>query len=68
MIGFGEKTWNENTPGEGMIEFTIPIDYTRTDVKASNVLIVCSASYFGDYFVGCDTSEMYVDDLQFVYE
>lgn len=68
VIGFGEKTWNENTPGEGMIEFTIPIDYTRTDVKASNVLIVCSASYFGDYFVGCDTSEMYVDDLQFVYE
>lgn len=68
VLGFGEITWNENTPGDGMIEFTIPIEYVREDVKASNILIVCSASYFGDYFVGCDSSEMYVDDLQFVYE
>ncbi|MCM1518611.1 MAG: DUF4493 domain-containing protein [Pseudoflavonifractor sp.] len=68
VIGFGEITWDENTPGDDMIEFTIPIEYVREDVKASNILIVCSASYFGDYFVGCDSSELFVDDLQLVYE
>lgn len=67
VIAYGEATWNASTEGDGLIEFTIPIDYKRTDVKAENIIVVCSASKYGDYYTG-GASVMYVDDLELVYE
>ena len=43
------------------------INYTR-DGMPSNIAIVASASYLGDYFVGGDGSTMWLDDLELVYE
>ena len=67
VIGYGELIFTEATTGDGLIEFNIPIEYRRTDVSASNILIVCSSSYYGDYFVG-GNSVMYIDDFELVYE
>jgi hypothetical protein len=58
-----EATSNDNT----MTPFEITLTYKRTDVKPSAVLVVCSASYWGDYFAGGDGSVMYVDDFKFNY-
>ena len=55
------------TSGDGMIEFTINLNYTRTDVKPSYILCTASASIGGDYFVG-GKSTMWLDDLELVYE
>lgn len=68
VIGYGERIFSDATAGDGLVEITIPIDYKRTDVKASNILIVCSASYYGDYFEGGEGSTMYVDDIELLYE
>ena len=67
VVAYGEKIFTEATTGEGLIEVIIPLDYKKTNVIPSNLMIVCSASKDGDYFVG-GPSVMYVDDMTFVYE
>ncbi len=67
IIGYGEIMFTENTAGEDMVEFTIPIEY-RSDAMPAYISLVASASYLGDYFVGGDGSTMWLDDLELVYE
>lgn len=66
VIAYGEKVFTEATAGEGMIEFEIPIEYFKTNVKAANIIIVASASRYGDYYTG-GPSTMWLDDLELVY-
>lgn len=66
VIAYGEYVVS-GTDGDGMVEFTIPLDYRRTDIKAANIMITCSASKGGDYFRG-GNSVMYLDDFTLVYE
>ena len=66
VIGYGEKIFTETTAGSDLVMVEIPISYTRTDLKASNIIITCSASKGGDYFAGGD-SVMYLDDFELVY-
>lgn len=66
VIAYGELVLTEATQGDGLIEFEIPLEYFRTDIKASNIMVTCSASRYGDYFVGGE-SVMYIDDFELVY-
>ncbi len=66
VIAYGELLLTKATDSEGLEEFTITLDYYRTDVVPSNIMIVCSASAYGDYFVG-GPSVMYLDDFQLIY-
>lgn len=66
VIGYGELVLKEATTGDQLVEFNIPIKYNRTDVKAVNIAVVASASFYGDYFTG-GPSVMYLDDLELVY-
>ncbi|MDE5567996.1 MAG: DUF4493 domain-containing protein [Muribaculaceae bacterium] len=69
VLGYGEQVWFEDTAGEGMIPFTIPINYDgKPHNPASYIVVTCSASRYGDYFVGSDSAEMWIDDLELVYE
>lgn len=68
VIAYGEwssqsATSNDNT----MTKFEIPLEYKRTDVKPTAILVVCSASYWGDYFSGGNGSVMYIDDFTLNY-
>lgn len=67
VIAYGEHIFTEATAGEGLIEVTIPLDYKRTDVRPSNIILVASASKMGDYFTG-GPSVMYLDDMELIYE
>ena len=67
VIAYGEKVFDSATTGDAMIEFEIPLVYARTDAKAVNVIVVCSASKGGDYFAGAAGSVMYIDDFELVY-
>ncbi|MDE7426873.1 MAG: DUF4493 domain-containing protein [Muribaculaceae bacterium] len=67
VIAYGEKVYNEATDGSDMIEFYIPLDYYRTDIIPSNIIITASASRYGDYYSGAEGSVMYLDDLELVY-
>lgn len=65
VIGYGERIFKESV-GE-WTQITIPIEYTSTDRKPTHLIVVCSASRWGDYFIGSDQSVMWVDDFELVY-
>ena len=67
-IAYGQQTWDNSTEGTGMVEFTIPLDYWHTDRKPQTLVLVCTASKYGDYFSGSTGSTMWLDDFEFIYE
>lgn len=68
VIAYGEWISQESTSGDNtMTPFEIMLTYKRTDVKPTAILVVCSASYWGDYFSGGDGSVMYIDDFTLNY-
>lgn len=70
IYAYGEKTWDNSTDGEGMHHFVIRLDYREfaaTEIPAS-IIVVASASKFGDYFAGSTKSTMWLDDLKLVYD
>lgn len=67
VIAYGEYQFTEDTQGEDMIKVTIPINYYKTGIIPSYIMVVCSASKYGDYFAGADNSTMWVDDMKLEY-
>lgn len=67
VVAYGEHIFAEATPGSDMIEVTIPIDDKRPGAKVSNILVVASASIYGDYYCGGKGSTMYIDDVELIY-
>lgn len=70
IIAYGELPSGAATSGEGYAEFTIPLKYKEKEFgkKPTHIIIVCSASKYGDYMTGGEGSTMYVDDFSLVYE
>jgi hypothetical protein len=68
IIAYGELNKDSNTEGDGMVPFTINLDYRATDRIPTYIIIVASASKYGDYFSGSSKSTMWLDDLELVYE
>lgn len=68
IVAYGEKIWENSTEGEGMIEFTIPLDYRKLDVLPNRIVLVAAASQYGDYFQGSNNSTMWLDDIELIYE
>lgn len=67
VIAYGEKVFTEATPGDGMIEFTIDLTDVHGNLDMAKILVVASASRYGDYFTGGRGSTMWLDDLELVY-
>ncbi|MCH5237556.1 MAG: PCMD domain-containing protein [Muribaculaceae bacterium] len=70
VIAYGEVTWHENFGEDNqMKEIIIDFEYkpAAKTQEPKYIVIVCSASKFGDYFVGGEGSTMYVDDFELVY-
>lgn len=71
VVGYGQVTWNGNFGPDGSLaEVNIPIEWKdkAKTVKPTHMIIVCSASKYGDFFTGCEGSTMYLDDFELVYE
>lgn len=67
VIGYGECILRESTEGEGLIKLEIPINY-RSNRKPTDIILVGSASRYGDYFTGSTGSTLWLDDLELIYE
>lgn len=73
-IGYGEYIFTENygTDTEtSMKEITIPLDYEGYggyNRKPKSIIIVASASQYGDYYEGSSSSVMWLDDMELIYE
>lgn len=70
IIAYGELPSGAATSGDGYTEFTIPLKYKESQFgeQPTHIIIVCSASKYGDYMTGGDNSLLYVDDFSLVYE
>lgn len=72
IIAYGEKVFTEAyKDGENMKELTIELDYDSyggTQRKPTSIIIVSSASRYGDYFEGSTSSVMWLDDMELIYE
>lgn len=68
VIAYGEKVYDHSTDGNGLIEFIIDLDYRSDTRKPTSIVVVASASRYGDYFAGSSSSVMWLDDLELIYE
>lgn len=73
-IGYGEKIFTSSVGTDasvGMTQVEIPLDYDNyggTTRKPTHIIIVASASRYGDYYEGSTGSTMWLDDMELVYE
>lgn len=49
-------------------EFTIYLKYRDLNRQPKYIIVVASASKYGDYFTGSTSSVMYVDDFELIYD
>lgn len=72
IIGYGEKVFDSKYEDNGGLkELTIPLDYETyggNNRKPTSIIIVASASKYGDYFAGSTSSQMWLDDIELIYE
>ena len=71
VLAYGQVTWTSNFGPDGQLqEIEIPLEYNdrAKKTKPTHLVIVCSASKYGDYFSGSKNSVMYLDDFELIYE
>lgn len=67
VIAYGQHIFEGTTPGSQLVEVTIDLDYRKTDVIPSYIVLTASASKGGDYFTGGEGSKLVLDDVELVY-
>ena len=68
IIAYGQLSDAEAVTTNGWKEFTLNFKYkTLEPLDTYYLIIVFSASKYGDYFTGSTNSVMYVDDLELIY-
>lgn len=68
VVAYGSIT-DEQSKGTGAWEsFSIDIDYRKPTNKPTFIIIIASASKYGDFFTGSKSSLMYIDDFELVYD
>lgn len=68
VIAYGEISSGEETEEEGLVKFNIPLKYKNLTDKPTHIVVVCSASKYGDYMSGGEGSTLYLDDFELVYD
>ncbi|MDE7381930.1 MAG: DUF4493 domain-containing protein [Muribaculaceae bacterium] len=71
VVAYGQVTWNSAFGPDGNLQrLEIPLEYRNIakTTKPLYLVIVCSASKFGDFYCGSASSVMYVDDFELVFE
>jgi len=66
VVAYGNFQSGESIPD--YIPFEFNLEYTSTDRVPKYILIVASASKYGDYFTGGNGSVLYLDDLELLYD
>ena len=71
VVAYGQVTWDSAFgPDNGLAAVDIPFVYTSRakTQKPLYLVVVASASKFGDFFCGSSSSVMYLDDFELIYE
>ncbi|MBR0393548.1 MAG: PCMD domain-containing protein [Alistipes sp.] len=65
IIGYGEIKFDASCE---WYEFNIPLEYRDYETAPTHIILVCTSSRYGDYYVGSSTSTMWIDDLELCYD
>lgn len=68
IVAYGELSANMAKGAADWTQFTINLEYRDLTRKPKYIIVVASASKYGDYFTGSTKSVMYVDDFELVYD
>ena len=68
IIAYGELPITDCVTTSDWKEFTINLTYRDLTRKPKYIIVVASASKYGDYFTGSTGSLMYIDDFSLVYD
>lgn len=71
VVAYGQVSWTGNFGPDGALQMVeIPLEYNSRakSKKPLYIVMVASASKYGDYFTGAPGSVMYLDDFELVYE
>lgn len=66
VVAYGEMVFDRSV--DEWQEFTIKLKYNATDIVPTHIVLVCSASRYGDYYTGSRDSKMWVDDFELIYD
>lgn len=66
IVAYGHVQSGEDIPD--FVHFDIPLTYNATDRVPTYIVIVASASKYGDYFTGGDGACLWLDDLDLEYD
>lgn len=66
MIAFGQLVQGETV--KDYTQFRVDLEYRDQTTKPTYILIVASASKYGDYFTGSTESVLLLDELELVFE
>lgn len=66
MVAYGEFVSGETV--KDYTTFTIPLHYRDYSAKPTYILIVASASKYGDYFTGSTSSVLLLDECELIFE
>lgn len=66
VIAYGQFTSGDDQ--SAWTTKTITLDYHYNNRTPKYIVVVCSSSKYGDYFIGGDTSLMKIDNLRLLYE
>ena len=64
-VNAGEKV---SATTNGWLEYVIQLDFHDLKTWPTHIVVSCAASQYGDYFSGCDSSKLWVDKVELVYE
>ena len=67
VVAYGQRIFTEATPEEGLMQIDIPLDDVHGNLDPKRIIIVASASRFGDYFLGGQGSTLWLDDFELIY-
>ena len=68
VIAYGSLPAEQNVDSKGQWKrVSIPLVYRELNMKPTHLLVVFSASKYGDYFHGGEGSTLYLDDFLFEY-
>ncbi len=66
VIAYGEFASSQSQSTYKLVE--IELEYYDMKKTPNYLIIVCSSSKYGDFFTGGDESEMWLDEMELVYE
>ena len=69
-IAYGDLQLKGNASNSHNVwkEYVIPIEYNSEMDFPTYIVVSCASSKYGDYFTGCDSSKMWIDQMELVYE